>query len=351
MITRRQFLGGAAGLTLATGLRHPARGQGRPLVFCSWGGALSAMEKEAMVDPAAKKFGVEVTHTSPTTYAKIKAMVEAKRPEWDVVDVGGRFIFQGRDQDLVEPIDYKIVDRSHLPAHWYASHGVYTSAGGTVIAYNTQRFPEGKGPESWKDFWDVKTFPGPRGLYKSLYYTYEAAMLGAGVSRAEVYPLTDEKVKLCFARLTELKPHVKVWWTAGAQPPQLLASGELAMSSAWNGRILAVMKEKAPVTLTYKDGIAWANAWVVVKGTPHKDLAMKMINEAIAEEAQTRLLPIGVYAPLNLKALAKATPDQRLAMATHPDNVKDMLILDEEAGAQLTWNPKYEEMWNKFQLS
>jgi hypothetical protein len=28
-----------------------------------------------------------------------------------------------------------------------------------------------------------------------------------------------------------------------------------------------------------------------------------------------------------------------------------MLILDEEAGAQLTWNPKYEEWWNKFQLS
>ena len=26
-------------------------------------------------------------------------------------------------------------------------------------------------------------------------------------------------------------------------------------------------------------------------------------------------------------------------------------ILDEEAGAQLTWNPKYEEWWNKFQLS
>ena len=351
MITRRRFLGGAAGLALATGLPHPARGQGRPFVFCSWGGALSAMEKEAMVDPAAKKLGVEVTHASPTAYAKIKAMVEAKRPEWDLVDVGGRFIFQGRDQDLVEPIDYKIVDRSLLPAHWYASHGVYTSAGGTVIAYNTARFPEGKGPQSWKDFWDVKTFPGPRGLYKSLYYTYEAAMLGAGVSRTEVYPLTDEKVKLALARLTELKPHVKVWWTAGAQPPQLLASGELAMSSAWNGRILAVMKEKAPVTLTYKDGIAWANAWVVVKGTPYKDVAMKMINEAIAEEAQTRLLPIGVYAPLNLKALAKATPDQRLAMATHPDNVKDMLILDEEAGAQLTWNPKYEEWWNKFQLS
>ena len=351
MITRRRFLGGAAGLALATGLPHPARGQGRPFVFCSWGGALSAMEKEAMVDPAAKKLGVEVTHTSPTAYAKIKAMVEAKRPEWDLVDVGGRFIFQGRDQDLVEPIDYKIVDRSLLPAHWYASHGVYTSAGGTVIAYNTTRFPEGKGPQSWKDFWDVKTLPGPaRALQEPLLH-----LRGGDARRGREpdggVPPHRREGEARFARLTELKPHVKVWWTAGAQPPQLLASGELAMSSAWNGRILAVMKEKAPVTLTYKDGIAWANAWVVVKGTPYKDVAMKMINEAIAEEAQTRLLPIGVYAPLNLKALAKATPDQRLAMATHPDNVKDMLILDEEAGAQLTWNPKYEEWWNKFQLS
>jgi putative spermidine/putrescine transport system substrate-binding protein len=277
-------------------------------------------------------------------------MVQAGKVEWDLVTVGGRFIFQGRDQDLVEPIDYKIVDRSKVDKHWLMTHGVYASAGATVIAYNTKAFPEGKGPQSWKDFWDVKNFPGPRSLYKSLYYTYEAAMLGAGVKRSEVYPVTDEKVKLALARLTELKPHVKVWWTSGAQPPQLLATGELAMSSAWNGRVLDIMKEKAPVTLTYKDGIAWANAFVVTKGTPYREVAMKIIDYSLSEEAQTKLLAIGVYAPLNAAALRKATPEQRMAMATHPDNMKDMLVLDDEAGAVLTWNPKYEEWWNKFQL-
>ncbi len=38
-------------------------------------------------------------------------------------------------------------------------------------------------------------------------------------------------------------------------------------------------------------------------------------------------------------------------MASHPDNVKDMLVVDDEAGARLTWNPKYEEWWNQFLLS
>ena len=113
-----------------------------------------------MVDPAAKKLGVEVTHASPTAYAKIKAMVEAKRPDWDLVDVGGRFIFQGRDQDLVEPIDYKIVDRWLLPAHWYTMHGVYTSAGGTVIAYNTTALPGRQGAAVLEGLLGREELPG-----------------------------------------------------------------------------------------------------------------------------------------------------------------------------------------------
>ncbi len=35
----------------------------------------------------------------------------------------------------------------------------------------------------------------------------------------------------------------RVWWEAGAQPPQLLADGEVVMSTAWNGRIANAIKE------------------------------------------------------------------------------------------------------------
>lgn len=349
---RRMLLSlGAAGLvtgplTLATGI-GPARAQGRPLTFCSWGGALSDLEKAAMLEPFGKMKKIDVAYASPTNYAKIKAMVESGAPEWDLVDVGGRFIDQGKD--LLQALDMSLIPNAKaLDPGWVTSRGIFTSTGATVMAWNTKAFPEDKGPKSWKDFWDVKAFPGPRGLYKQLYYNYEAAMLAAGTPRSQVYPVTDDKMKLVFDKLREIKPHVKVWWTAGAQPPQLLSSGELALCSAWTGRILAVMKEKAPVAMTYDDGVAWGNAWVVLKGSPHAKLAMEAINYAISEEAQMRLLDAGTYGPVLGAAAAKATADQQKILVTAPGNASRMLIINEEQAAQ--YSAKYEAEWNRFQL-
>lgn len=350
MLTRRRLLQAGAGLAAlsATGRASFAQ-SGRPLTFASWGGALSELEKTALLDPYAAKAGISITHASPTNYAKIKAMVTGGQLEWDLVDVGGRFIFQGRDQGLLEPIDYSLIPNAkNLDPSWVTPYGVYTTTGATVIAWNTKAFPAGKGPTSWKDFWNVKDFPGARGLYKPFYYNYEAALLAAGLKFSEIYPVTDEKAKQAMDMIVQLKPHVKVWWTAGAQPPQLLASGELAMSSAWNGRILAGEKDGAPIAMTYSDGLAWGNAWVVVKGTPHREQVMKAIDYAISEEAQTRLLPSGTYGPVLAAAAAKGTPEQQRLMVTSPQNVKTMLVLNEEQAAG--YSAKYEDAWNKMQL-
>ena len=106
----------------------------------------------------------------------------------------------------------------------------------------------------------------------------------AGVKREEVFPLTKEKAEMALAKVAELKPSISVWWGAGAQPPQLLSTGELALSSAWSGRMLAATAEGAPVGFTYKDGIAWANWWVIPKGSPNVDTAHELINYALAAE-------------------------------------------------------------------
>ena len=54
---------------------------------------------------------------------------------------------------------------------------------------------------------------------------------------------TPEGVDRAFKKLDELSPNL-VWWEAGAQPLQLLASGEVAMTSAYNGRITAINKSE-----------------------------------------------------------------------------------------------------------
>jgi putative spermidine/putrescine transport system substrate-binding protein len=319
----------------------------RPLTFVSWGGALSDMETTAFIKPFSEKIGKELVSTSPTKYAKIKAMVESANVEWDLVTVGGRFAYDGSDDGLLEELDYaRIPNAQALPEGFRGPYGVVTSVGATIMAWNTDKIKDG--PQSWADFWDVKKFPGPRGLYKLMYYNYEATMLAAGVAMNEIYPVTDEKVEQMFAKLAELKPHISVWWDSGAQPGQLLSSGELAMSSAWDGRIKAVKKENAPVDFTYRDGIAWGNVVVVPKGTPYKDMVMDLINYSLSLEAQTVVAKSGVYAPALSAAAAQASEEVRKTYASAPENMEHMLVLNEQQAAM--YMKKYTTRWQEFQL-
>ena len=348
MTTRRDLLKAAlaAGLVLPAG-RNAVRAQGRPLVFCSWGGLMSQLEKDAFMDPAARELGAQIANTSPVSYAKIKAMVEAGGVDWDIVNVGGRFIYQGRDQNLLVPIDTTIVDLSKLEKEWYASHGVFTSTGATVIGWNTKAIPANAGPSSWKDFWNVKDFPGARALYKQIFYNWEAALMAAGLNREEVYPVTDEKWRIVQAKIVEIKPHVKLWWTAGAQPAQLLATGEVALAAIWTGRATDAQKEGAPLAITYNQGIAWGNAFVVPRGTPHRDLAMRVINYCIGETAQMRLAD-AIYGPVLSSAAAKASPERQAHLVTSPQNRAIMLVQNDEQSA--IYGTRYEEGWAKLQL-
>jgi len=347
---RRTFLLSATAgiLSGAVGLPRFAQAQDRPFTFTSWGGALSDAEKEAFIDPFGKSKGIEVINTSPTETAKIKAMVEAGSVEWDLVDVGGRSVWQGAEEGFLETLDLsKIPNAAALDQGWVAPNGIATSAGATVMAWSTTAFPDG-GPQSWADFWDVKRFPGARGLYKYFYYNYEAALLAAGLKPEEVYPFTPEKADMALAKIKELKPSVSVWWGTGAQPPQLLSSGELALSSAWSGRVLAAAAEGAPVAHTYKDGIAWSNWWVIPKGSPHVDLAHEAINFALALEQQSKLLELKTYGPVLSAATSGADAETQKILVMSPDNIKDMLIINEAEARK--YMLAYEEKWNQLML-
>lgn len=352
MLNRRQLLQSASamGLLGAASLTGAGRAhaQGRPFIFCSFGGTLTDTEKSAFMDPYSNLSGQEILSVSPTSYAKIKAMVEADAVEWDLVNVGGQFIYQGQEAGVLEPIDYSIVKADHLAPHWVTEYGVFTSTGASVLAYNTDAFPEGNEPQSWADFWNVKDFPGPRSLYSRLYYNYEAALAAAGVPRDEIYPATDEKIEMALAKLEELRPHVAVWWKSGAQPPQLLSTGQVTMALAWSGRIFDAMTENSPVSMTFNQAISWGNAYVVPKGTPYREMAMEVINYCITQEAQERLVPLGTYGPVLGTAAVTASAEQARFMVSHPDNAERAIHFnDREAAAY--WS-KWEERWQKFML-
>jgi putative spermidine/putrescine transport system substrate-binding protein len=154
----------------------------------------------------------------------------------------------------------------------------------TIFAYNSENV-EGT-PTTIADFFDTEKFPGKRGLRKSAKATLEMALMADGVPAAEVYDMleTDEGIDRAFAKLDTIKDDI-VWWEAGAQPPQLLADGEVVMSTAYNGRIFnAAVAEGQPLEVVWDGQILDFDLFVVPKGAPHLEDAMKYI--AFATDTQ-----------------------------------------------------------------
>ncbi len=82
---------------------------------------------------------------SPTNYAKLKAMVEARRsPNGTSSMSAGASSSQGAD--LLEPLDMSLIPNAKaLDPGWVTQSGIFTSTGATVVAWNTKAFPEATG--------------------------------------------------------------------------------------------------------------------------------------------------------------------------------------------------------------
>ncbi|MEO1961510.1 MAG: extracellular solute-binding protein, partial [Paracoccus sp. (in: a-proteobacteria)] len=127
-----------------------------------------------------------------------------------------------------------------------------------------------------------------------------------GVPADQVYDVlsTQEGVDQAFAKLAEIKSDV-IWWEAGAQPPQLLADGEVTMAYAFNGRIFnAAQGEGKPFRIIWDGQIYEMEGWVMPKGAPNKDEAMKFITFSTSPEPQARAAEFISYGPPRKSAAA-----------------------------------------------
>ena len=227
----------AAALLAGTAFAAAAQA-GDELTVVSWGGAYSESQHKAFVEPY-NAAGNKVTEAEYNgEVAKIKAMVEAKAITWDVIDVDTATGLQGCAEGALETIDWAKLglDRSKFIGGDLLDCAVPNIVYGTVFGYDTSKLAEG--PSTINDFFDLAKFPGKRGMFKNPTVNLEWALIADGVAPADLYKMlsTPEGVDKAFAKLDTIKANI-VWWEAGAQAPQLLADGQVVMTSAWNGRL------------------------------------------------------------------------------------------------------------------
>ncbi len=301
----------------------------KDLTVISFGGASQEAQAKAYYEPFTKATGINII---PVAYngemAKIKAMVEAGKPTWDVVEVESPELLRGCEEGLFEKLDYgKIGDQKDFIPGSVSDCGIGIFVWSVVLAYNADLV---KGtPASWADFWDVKKYPGKRGLRKGAKYTLEIALLADGVSPAEIYKVLATKagVERAFKKLDQIKPNIQ-WWEAGAQPPQLLASGDLVMSSAYNGRIDAAQKEGKNLKIVWNGSIYDVDSWAIPKGDPKSAEAYQYIAFASKPENQKVFSGLIAYGPTNTKAVSLIDPKRAEVLPTAPANLKGAFAID-----------------------
>ncbi|WP_186668186.1 ABC transporter substrate-binding protein [Sporosarcina sp. BP05] len=313
----------------------------KELVVVDWGGPYTEVHKKMSFEPFEKEYGVKVIVVTPPDTGKLKAMVESENVEWDVVSVGNDFAIRAGKEGLLEKLDFDVISKEGLSEELVNDYAVPENLFSTVIAYNTDTFSADNYPKTWADFWDTEKFPGSRALYKSPFWTLESALLADGVEPENLYPLDVDRA---FAKLDEIKDHVKVWWTAGAQPPDLLSTNEVSLSSAWSGRITAANTEGAPVDLEFNQGIIFTNSWAVPKGAPNKELAMKFIAFTLAPEQQAALSSAYDNAPANSNALPLMSEEAINRLGQSPENQGKQIITNSE-----WWVENFDKVDERFQ--
>jgi putative spermidine/putrescine transport system substrate-binding protein len=281
-------------LVLSTALTVVAASAKADITVMSWGGAYTKSQVEAYHKPfmaATGKTVVSVDSDNPAP--AVKAMVEAGNVTIDVADVEYSDAIRLCDDGMIEPIDPAVLPAApdgtpavddFLPGS-LTDCAVSTIVFSTIFAYDTTKFPEG--PTSIADFFNLEKFPGKRGMRKGAKANLEMALMADGVPASDVYAMleTTEGQDRAFAMLDKIKKDT-IWWEAGAQPPQLLADGEVAMTTAYNGRIFgAAVSEGKPFATVWDGQVYEYDLLVIPKGAPNPEDALEFIKFATSTQA------------------------------------------------------------------
>ncbi|MGR3761371.1 extracellular solute-binding protein [Roseobacteraceae bacterium NS-SX3] len=335
------------------------------MTIVSWGGAYQDSQRKAYVEPYLEQNpGLKVIwdESSAEATAKMRAMTEAGNVTWDLVDAVASDAMRMCDEGLVEEIDHD-EDLAAAPDGTPASEDfgdllvsdcfvpqiVYS----TTFGYRTDMVGDNP-PDEICDIFDLETYPGKRALQKRPIDNMEWALYCDGVAKEDIYDTlsTDEGVERALAKLDTIKDQV-VWWTAGAETPQLLADGEVVMGSTFNGRLFsAIAEQDQPIGMLWDMQSFDLDGWVVPAGLPEDRKARVMDFLKFATDTQ-RLADQAKYISYG-PARASSAPlvgqhaelgiDMGPHMPTDPANAGNVHIYDYE-----WWADNRDDLDAKFQ--
>ncbi len=321
------------------------------LTIVSWGGAYTESQIRAYHEPW-MEMNPHVTiindDGSANALASLRAQAQAGNVTWDLVDMlpsdaqlacdEGIILEIDVDEMLAPAPDGTPASEDFLPGSLDGDCFIPQIVYSTVLTFRPDAFPEDNQPSSIADLFDTENFPGRRALQDRPGTNLEWALYADGVDPEEIYDVlsTPEGVDRAFAKLDTIKDDI-IFWTEGAQAPQLLADGEVAFATGYNGRMFDAIEVEGMNAEIIWDGqvVEW-DGWVVPADGDNIDAVMEYLFFATDTQRLADQAKFISYGPARASSaeLVGQHADLGIDMAPHmpsaPENYFAPIVLDND---------------------
>jgi spermidine/putrescine transport system substrate-binding protein len=226
--------------------------------------------------------GHTVVHEYFTSEQEMLTKLRTNPGAYDVVLINSAFTGQAQAEGLIAPLDvakipnFKDVARD-LAANADLSpggalHGMPWTWGLTSIAVNNADFATA--PASLSVLWD----PAYKGRISIRDDGLEAVQFTAMALGQDMNNITDlEAVK---AKLTELMPQIKTYWSSENDWNQSMAAGDFAVATYWSGSASRSISKGMPITFVVPDegAIGWLDGLSIPTSSTKQDAAYAFMN-------------------------------------------------------------------------
>ncbi|MBE0413921.1 ABC transporter substrate-binding protein [Yoonia sp.] len=274
-------------------------------------------------DPAYHQAYIDQHGASPTfaffgdedeAFQKVRSGFKA-----DVAHICAGSVSRWTDSGIIKPWDtsritaYDNLNRALTGTDVGAETAYFipTDFGSTAIAYNPESVPV-EDVTSLQIFKDPK-YAGRMTLPDNVDDAFALAYLATGVD--DWTTATDAQFDAAANWLREVHPNLRTYWTDPAELAQLMSSGEILISWAWNETYPTMVEEGRPIGFareTVEGSSLWLCGYVnLANGSGVEQKAYDYVNAMLSEDSVVPLLDAG-FGSANAAALAAQVTEEDL---------------------------------------
>ena len=273
------------------------------------------------------KYGIKVNCTFYHGNEELWAKLHAGHEGVDIVQPSNHMIRRFAKAGLLEPIDtgkipnyaglsegFKKADYNTIGDRQYSVPYTFGVMG---LAYRSDIIKEP--PTSWGSLWDER-YKGHVGFSRNPVDACFATAKYLGMNIADLDTDTDAKLETIKAKMRLLNPLLLKRFESLEEMKNLLAAGDIWITSADDGMVHKMQIDGQPVgfVVPSEGCAAWIDQFAILADAPNKEAAYLWINHLLSPEMASQMIQKIGYMVVN-KAASGALPAKLAGIMTYTD--------------------------------